>query len=234
MIESRPNPIHRVLGYASVDPDAEESLNREFQRQMDRIAAECDRRGLSLLEVVRERKPKRGHVLGRPGLGYALRRITDGEAAGLVVAELSRFSSSLPELGPALEWFLRSDVRFIVAAGGLDTDENAGRLAIRTLIEVSRVEHERLAERTRKGMSAARLKGPRRVADNPKLSAGIARMRAEGMTLQAIADRLNEDGVPTVRGGAAWRPSSVQAATGYHRPSASDAGDERLANEVHI
>jgi hypothetical protein len=42
-------------------------------------------------------------------------------------------------------------------------------------------------------------------------------MRAQGMTLQAIADRLNEKGVPTVRGGAKWRPSSVQAAAGYKR-----------------
>ena len=42
-------------------------------------------------------------------------------------------------------------------------------------------------------------------------------MRAQGMTLQAIADRLNAEGVPTVRGGAKWRHSSVQAAVGYRR-----------------
>jgi hypothetical protein len=42
-------------------------------------------------------------------------------------------------------------------------------------------------------------------------------MRAQGMTLQAIADRLNDEGVPTVRGGAKWRHSSVQAAAGYRR-----------------
>ncbi len=40
------------------------------------------------------------------------------------------------------------------------------------------------------------------------------------MTQQAIADTLNEEGVPTVRGGRLWRPSSVQRATGYLRPSA--------------
>ena len=44
-------------------------------------------------------------------------------------------------------------------------------------------------------------------------------MRAEGMSLQAIADALNEEGVPTLRGGRQWRPSSVQAATGYKRPT---------------
>ena len=47
-------------------------------------------------------------------------------------------------------------------------------------------------------------------------------MRAEGMTLQAIADTLNAEGVPTLRGGAEWRPSSVQAAAGYKRPSRKD------------
>jgi Recombinase len=56
------------------------------------------------------------------------------------------------------------------------------------------------------------------VADYPELRDRIAAMRANGMTLQAIADRLNEEGVPTVRGGAEWRPSSVQATAGYRRP----------------
>jgi hypothetical protein len=43
-------------------------------------------------------------------------------------------------------------------------------------------------------------------------------MRSSGMTLQAIADRLNAEGVPTLRGGKMWRPSSVQVAAGYRRP----------------
>jgi hypothetical protein len=44
-------------------------------------------------------------------------------------------------------------------------------------------------------------------------------MRADGMTLQAIADVLNAEGVPTQRGGVEWRPSSVQTAAGYKRRS---------------
>jgi hypothetical protein len=51
----------------------------------------------------------------------------------------------------------------------------------------------------------------------PELQRRITAMRASGMTLQAIADALNDDNVPTVRGGARWRPSSVHAATGYKR-----------------
>ena len=43
-------------------------------------------------------------------------------------------------------------------------------------------------------------------------------MRQGGMTFQAIADRLNSEGVPTMRGGSEWRVSSVQSAAGYQRP----------------
>jgi hypothetical protein len=39
----------------------------------------------------------------------------------------------------------------------------------------------------------------------------------ETMTLQQIADALNAEGVPTIRGGKLWRPSSVESAAGYKR-----------------
>jgi hypothetical protein len=56
------------------------------------------------------------------------------------------------------------------------------------------------------------------VEDLPELKDYIVALRSAGMTLQAIADRLNEEGTPTVRGGREWRPSSVQVAAGYRRP----------------
>jgi DNA invertase Pin-like site-specific DNA recombinase len=212
-------PRTRVLGYASVQEERDEGSHVELRRQAVQIAAECERRGLRLLEVVREHERQHQRPLERPGLRYALERIATGEASGIVVAELSRVTHSASELGRVLEWLAHSEARFVAAGPGLDTGEEAGRLALRAVIEVSRWERERLAERTRNGMRAARRKGPASVADDPELSERISGMRGEGMTLQAIADQLNAEGIPTVRGGAKWRPSSVQAAAGYRRPS---------------
>jgi DNA invertase Pin-like site-specific DNA recombinase len=209
------------LGYASADAQQRDRVSADLQRQAEEIVSVCQRRGLRLLEVVREHDRHR-RPLERPGLGYVLRRIVAGEASGLVVSDLSRVSHSLTELGLVLEWLERRDARFVAARPGLDTEDEAGHLAVQTIIEVSRWERQRLAERTRSGMQAARRKGPGSVADNPELSERIAGMRAQGMTLQAIADELNADGIPTVRGGAKWRPSSVQSAVGYRRPSASE------------
>ena len=182
---------------------------------------------------MRDREPRNGKGLDRPGLGYALNRIEAGEARGLVVSELAQLSRSASDLGEILDWFARSDARLVAAAQKLDTGQEAGRLAARTLIEVSGWERERLSERTQKGLEAARLGGRfqrRAVADDPELRDRIAAMRAEGMTLQSIADRLNDEGVPTVRGGAMWRPSSVQAAAGYKRPRRPRLASLRDAN----
>jgi len=218
----------RVLGYASVTDEQAEGSQRELRRQVEEIAADCERRGLRLLGVVRERQRQHQRPCEPPGLGYALERIASGEAGGLVVAELSRVTHSVPDLGRLLERLARCNARFVAVVPGLDTDEEAGRLAIQTIVEVSRWERQRLVERTRNGMRAARRKGPASVADYPRLKAGIAEMRAAGMTLQAIADQLNADGTPTVRGGAKWRPSSVQAAAGYQRPPAGHTLDLSL------
>ena len=211
-----------VLGYASVPAHVRHGHDKELRAQLDAIISDCRRRGLMLREVVREREPDRRKGLERPGLGYALQRIADGEANGLVVADLSRVSRSVTDLGEVLEWFSQAEARFVAVTSGLDTGEQSGQLAAHALIRVSRFERQRLSERTRKGLEAARLAGRNGgrsgVADNPELRDWIAQMRAQGMTLQAIADRLNEAGVPTIRGGAKWRPSSVQAAVGYRRP----------------
>ena len=56
------------------------------------------------------------------------------------------------------------------------------------------------------------------VAHGRELRARITRMRAQGMTLQAIADRLGEEGEPTVWRDGKWRLTRVQADTGYKRP----------------
>lgn len=220
-----PAPGTPVIGYASC-LCAGEAGTREIRQQASVISRECKRRGLHLIELVGEREPATGKSLARPGFSYALDRIRNSEAKGLVVAELSRITYSAAELGTIVEWLAGSNVRLIAAAQGFDSEGEDGRLAAQMLIEVSRWERVRLSERTRNGLQAARMRGKATgrgaVTDDPDLSERITQMRAQGMTLQAIADRLNEEGVPTVRGGAKWRHSSVQAAAGYRRSSSSD------------
>jgi DNA invertase Pin-like site-specific DNA recombinase len=207
-----------VIGYASC---AAGTGDQDLQRQSHAIMRECERRDLSLTEVVKEREPAGRKGRSRPGLAYIFDRISSGHSSGLVVADLARITHSAAELGAIMEWLTTLEARLVAANPAFDTDREDGRLAAAMLIEVSRWERTRISERTRNGLAAARLSGRstgrRAVTDDPALSERIAQMRTQGMTLQAIADRLNEEGVPTVRGGAKWRHSSVQAAAGYRR-----------------
>ena len=182
----------------------------------------CERANWRLLEVVRDRD--RGlRSLKRPGLGYALRQIEAGQARALVVTDLDRVGRSMVDLGTLMQWFRDANAALVALDAGLDTSTAEGDRVAALLSRLSERERERIALRTRVGLAGVRARGGSvgrpAVSDRPELREHIATMRAANMTLQAIADRLNAEAVPTLRGGALWRPSSVQAALGYRRPS---------------
>jgi DNA invertase Pin-like site-specific DNA recombinase len=215
-----PGRERRALGYVCVPRDA-------MARDLSTYGAEIDEwvagHHMRLAKVVHDIEPANGRRGPGPGLRWALERIADGDADALVIARLEHLSPSVAHLPPILRWFTSQERTLIVIDFQLNTSTEAGRLAAVALAGVGGWERERLSARTRRGLEAARARGSAQgraaVADVPELRERIARMRAQGMTLQAIADVLNEEGVATLRGGSMWRPSSVQRATGYRRPS---------------
>ena len=214
----------RALGYTTF-PERKRAVSPESRYQARRISIACEARGLVLHQLVGDVQSYSGPDLERPGLTHALDLLARGEASCLVVTGLDRLSRSAAILGTVIEWLEEVGARLVVIDIDLDTSTDEGQLAARALVRVGALERRsggvRLEQRPprpeRRERSSAR--GRPAVADLPLLQRRIATMRASGMTLQAIADTLNSEGVPTIRGGAKWRPSSVQAATGYKRPS---------------
>ncbi|WP_156028442.1 recombinase family protein [Candidatus Solirubrobacter pratensis] len=215
----RPEPTRRALGYVCLDEDAEAG---GLGDRKTAIRGWCARHGLELATVVHDDESN-GDGRSRPSLRWALEQIAKGQANLLVVSRLRDLSTNVANLPPLLRWFTEPGRSLVALDLKLDTATEAGRLAAEALAGVGGWEHERISARTRRGLEAARSRGGGQgrtaVADVPELHDRIAAMREQGMTLQAIADTLNEEGVPTLRGGAMWRPSSVQRATGYRRPS---------------
>jgi DNA invertase Pin-like site-specific DNA recombinase len=209
-----------LIGHIIVCAD---SRSGEAERSSAAIEATCERFSWRLLEIVRDRESRR--IRTRPGLSYALGRIADGDADGLVVSDLRRLSRSIVDLGVLMAWFRDARATLIALDLDIDTSTPGGDQVAATLIALSTHEHQLIASRTRSGL-AERANGSasRRpaVSDRPELMERIATMRAASMTLQAIADQLNAENVPTLRGGARWRPSSIQAALGYRRPEPRD------------
>ena len=208
-----------ALGYTTVPVDGHgERLAQDTQA----VRGWCAEHGVTVVKMIHDVEGSGEREAG-PALAWALERIAAGEVDTLVVPRLQSLAPSVGNLPPLLRW-LSEDPRALVALHPeLDTATEAGRLAASALAGVGNWEKERLSARTRRGLEAARSRGAGRggaaVAHVPGLRERITRMREEGTTLQAIADALNAEGVPTIRGGAKWRPSSVQAATGYRRPA---------------
>ena len=215
------SPGSAVIGYVT---QASDRADGDARTSAQAIEAICERSGWDLLEMVRD--PDNGPTLDRAGLRYALERITSGVAQGLVVGDVQRVSRSIVDLGALMAWFRDADAALIALDLDIDTSTPDGRHVANTLIALSARDHQRIASATRRGLAKGRASGRRTgrpaVSDRPELVERIASMRAANMTLRAIADQLNSEGVPTLRGGTKWRPSSIQAALGYRRPGPRD------------
>jgi DNA invertase Pin-like site-specific DNA recombinase len=202
-----------VLGYV---PGESQPGSRDDE---EAIVEACRERGWTVARLVRD---VQGAGARGPGLNYALDQLNEGTASRLVVHKLEHIAGSLAELRTVLSWFMRAGVALTVLDVGLDTGTPHGRMAIRTLLSVCRSEAAEVAEQRRNMLAAARRAGRPAVEDRPELANRIRQMRSSGMTLRAIVDTLNREGVPTVRGGAEWRPSSVQSVLGYRRTRTRD------------
>jgi len=133
-------------------------------------------------------------------------RIASGLQETLEVERLRDVAGSLRQLVALLDWLGEAGADLLARDVGLDTRTPEGRRTTALLREIAAWEPER--PRGRPGLAS----------HAPDTARRIAELREQGLSLNAIAAGLNAEGIPTPRGGAEWRASSVQAALGYRRP----------------
>lgn len=205
-----------VIGYVS----SEEPLSVEPHAEM--IYQACLDRGWLLAHIVHDRKDADVPALNRPGLTRTLRRLKAGGASRLVVHRLEHLAGSMPELQAVLAWLVRTRVPLTALDAGIDSDTPSGRARVRAIL-TAREGSAQWPRRIGDGRGEL-MPGTARAIDREDLSRRIHEMRDGGMTLQAIADQLNEERVPTARGGREWRRSSVNSLLGYRHPRAGVRG----------
>jgi Resolvase, N terminal domain len=190
-------PGSPVIGYVTA---GENGRMTPPERAIERA---CERAGWRLVAIVRDRED--GRLLDRPGLSHALDRIADGQAGGLVVTDARLLSRSL-DFASLVSWFDDSEAALIALDLGVDTSTPEGRRVASTLATIN-------------GWTGGRIARRAEVA-RAELLERIGTMHdVDGMSLQAISDELNEEGVPTLSGADAWWPSGVQTALRYWRSS---------------
>jgi DNA invertase Pin-like site-specific DNA recombinase len=206
-------PGEPVIGYLTTSSPA---WSEEHEAASDAIEAICQRSGWELVDLFWDRQ--NGGALERPELSHAMDRIADGQARALVVSDLQRLVPSRQELGALMGWFRDADATLVALDLGLDTSTPGGRQVANTLMALGASHPPLRTNGVENGRAHAPVNGRPAVKHRPDLLERITAMREANLSLQQIADQLNAENVPTLRGGSHWRPSSIQAALGYRRP----------------
>ena len=213
----------KAIGYVRVSTD-DQHLGPEAQR--DALVRWCDANGAELLAVYVDHGVSGGAPLDkRPALLDALDALAENGAGVLLVAKRDRLARNVM-IAAMVERMAERVGASIVAADGAGNGNSPEATLMRHMVDAF-AEYERaiirartrtaLAVKARKGERVGQVPfGYRLAADGVHLAAEpreqrvialVQDLRAEGLTIRAIAGRLNADNVPAR--GKRWHPTTV-------------------------
>jgi len=221
----QPSRSSRYIGYIRVSTSDQAENGVSLEAQEERIRAYVSFAGGELVDVVADRGAS-GKNLDRPGVQEVLDRLRRGEADALVVYAIDRLSRSTLDLLQTVDELNRAGRGFVSVREQLDSSTPHGRFTLTILGGLAQMERDLIAQRTREAMERCHREGRvttrdrfgfRRVGQRFEVDPGEQRvlgtirdLRARGLALREIAERLNADRVPTKRGGI-WYASSVRS-----------------------
>ena len=229
----RPSPspdAKRVVGYVRVSTD-DQALGPVAQR--DALARWCAAHGAELVDVFEDIGVSGAAPLdARPGLLAAVDALAERGAGVLLVAKRDRLARD-PMVAAMIERLAERDGARVLSAAGEGTEGTDPTAILMRRIVDAFAEYERLMirARTRSALAVKKGRGERTgsvpygyrlAADGVHLEAdpGEARavalvraLRAEGLSLRAIGERLEAEGLRP-RGGARWHPDTVARIAG--------------------
>lgn len=154
-----------IVGYARVSTE-----DQNLEAQTDALQAAGAARIFS--------DKRSGKLRDRPELDRALDLLRPDDV--LVVTKYDRLARSLKDLLEIVEAVQAKGAGFRSLAEDIDTTTSAGRLVFHVFASIAQFERERISERTREGLQAAKRRGrvggrPRALTEDQK--AEVRRMR---------------------------------------------------------
>jgi DNA invertase Pin-like site-specific DNA recombinase len=208
-----------VVGYCRLLTQENSALALNLKDQEKAIRKECTKRGFDLVALYSDAGLPETH--GRPALSAALASLNDGNGSVLMVTKLDRLTRSMHVAARVLASAERGGWGIIALDSPVDTTTTEGSALIQVLAIFDEMERKLIGEREERPELSVR-RPPARLGRPSTLSLDIVERIVEarkgGATWAAIADELNEEGVPTAQGGKQWYPATVR-----HVANAADA-----------
>ncbi len=219
---------HAVI-YIRVSTDEQANEGVSMDAQEESLRAYCAMRGLVIVESVRDAGVSGGKVLAsREGGRRVLDLVKSGEVSNVVAYKLDRlFRDAGDCLAVTGAWDNKGVSLHLVDLGGqaIDTSTAMGRFFLTVMAGAAEMERNVIRERTRAALAHMKSKGQRigSIPFGSKLAADgvhleinsdeqeiiehIVALKAEGLSQQKIADRLNETQTPAR--GSRWHKTTV-------------------------
>ena len=206
------------VSYLRVSTDRQGRSGLGLEAQREAVAGYLNGGAWEMLaEFVEHETGKGSNALARrPQLRAAL-ALAKKHKVTLVIAKLDRLSRNMAFTAQLMD----AGVDFVAV-----DNPHASRLTLHILAAVAEHEREMIAARTRDALAAAKARGTilgshgRVLAEQRKAEAldrltpvsdRLRALKAEGLTMRAIADRLNAEGLMSPAGGA-WQSGNVHRA----------------------
>jgi DNA invertase Pin-like site-specific DNA recombinase len=210
-IDTRTNAALRAITYGRVSTGRQAASGISLDDQAEKLADVVAARGWVHIAHLTDPGLSGRKMTNRKGLLDAIARLDRHEADVLVAAKIDRVSRSTTDFARLLDQAERKGWKLVVLDADVDTTTAAGRLLVDVVSAAASFESRRIGERA-KSVHAVRRSQGKRAGPAPLLPDTvrfrIASDRATGKTLNAIASALNDEGVPTAKGGH-WYASTV-------------------------
>lgn len=198
-----------VIGYLRVSTDEQARSGLGVDAQRATIQSEADRRGWDVQWMLDDGYSAAD--LRRPAIGEALTLLEGGRPDVLVVAKLDRLSRSLLDFASLMDRATREGWAIIALDLGVDTTTPSGEMMANVMAAFAQYERRLISQRTRDALASLKAQGQRLggpILLDDEVRHRIAAERERGDTYQEIADRLNDEDVPTARG-CTWHRATV-------------------------
>lgn len=216
----------RALIYTRVSTQEQANEGISLDNQLEKIKAYCFARSWQVIDVIID-DGYSGKNLNRPGMQKIISMAKVKGFDVVVTYKLDRLTRSVKDLGYLIEdVFNKQDIAFTSVTDNFDTSTANGKLILNILGSVAQWERDIIAERTKDVLNFK--KDNKKVynhcplgflVDNEgnliedtkeqKTITYINQLRKDGLSLSKIANRLNNENIPTKKGGN-WYKSTIK------------------------
>lgn len=210
--------IKKACIYTRVSTTEQANEGYSIEEQERRCRAQIESKGWEYVATYSDPGVS-GRTMDRTGLQAMIAAINAGEVNAVVIYKLDRLSRKQRDTMTIIEdIFLRKDIALVSLNETLDTTTPWGRAMIGILSSFNQMESENIQQRTKMGRDAKAQKGGYAggkpplgykalngelvvVPEEAEIVRLVFKLRSEGETLVGIANRLNDMGYKTRKGG---------------------------------